>query len=136
MNSLLLSRVVEQDVFVAVLAKFYGVSPAEVFVGERDEDLVDAPPDSPVMVIQRTAEGEYPLWLEVFSRREPSSDAELAAAFVAECGVDALISDWTPNPYQWIRVCAPHARQVLVYVDADQLDDHNAFVVAGEVREL
>ena len=136
MNCLALTLVVEQDVLKEVLAEFFGVSPADVFACNTEEDLINAPPNNPVNVVWRTIPGDFPMWLDVYSRQDASSDADLAAAFVTEFEVDALISDLSPNPYQWIQVCAPDARKALVHVDAVQLDEQDAFVIERVVRWL
>jgi hypothetical protein len=136
MNSFALSGVVEQDMLKDILAESFHVLQADVFVCETEEGLLNAPPDNPVNVVWRKLPGDFPMWIDVYSTLDPTSDADIAAAFVTECKIDALISDSTPNPYQWIQVCAPDGRKALVHVDVNQLDDRDAFVIARMVKWL
>lgn len=142
-----MERVVSDEQLQHAFSAVFGVSPTEVAVTEdlftvsdsvREAILADDHlGEAPIYLERSRTPGDFPFHVMVVLRKAELEamvkgwDREVAMIqrLADELGVRMLISDDDVNPYTWILV-TPHAAMTPVRVDADQLDDHDALVLA------
>ena len=129
MHGIAFSSSLEHNDIKSVLAAHCNVSESQVSVFDTDDQMMAAPTENRVNVVCSTPSGQFPFWLDVYADSLVESDRDLAVAFAAACGVEALVRDPTPNPYRWVHIVPPDGAATTVVLDGTQLDDHDSFVI-------
>lgn len=130
-EDLLLDRMLSVGEISRWLSEVFGVPRKEIVVASS-ETQVPLPPATAVLAEFSSAEGEFPFHLQIFTRRnglEPKDSAAAIENLSRVLGVRVLMSDDTANPYRMILV-RPDGDKAAVHLDADALDDHDAYIVA------
>jgi hypothetical protein len=132
-TDLMLDRVVDDRVIVDGMAYVFGVRTGEVALIDDIEGLDDNPP---IIITHTRLSGDFPLQLSIYLRYseleqrvcDPEDEQTVIARLCAEWRCSALFSDDDLNPYRWL-LMSQTGRLAEVTVDADRLDDQDAFVI-------
>ncbi|MDX1565590.1 MAG: hypothetical protein R3236_09305 [Phycisphaeraceae bacterium] len=129
MNAVALSAVVGDEAIRSVVAGHCGLASEDVTVAETDDGLPAERSSRGVDVFTSSMRGAFVFWLDIFAGGRVRSDADLAAAFVRDLQVEALVRDPTPNPYRFVHLKPPDGASTTVLVDGTRFDDHNTIVL-------
>lgn len=136
-----IDRRVSHDDVTQALASVFGVPAASIYV-VAERQFVDASQEvieqAAVVCIVQEGQGEFPEQLEIIINSprlkhliSDCGDLPLMQALVDALAVAAIVDDGSANPYRWL-LLQPGQPAVPALLDADALDDHNAFVLARD----
>ncbi len=128
MNHLALNKEISTDEVREVLLEVLDIQSEDLFVCASVENLKYVPVDGMANIVIRSIGGDFPLNIEIYSDSN-LTDEDFARAFCIKHRIKAIISDETTNPYQWVVLGVSASNDMVVLVDARELDDNDSFVV-------
>jgi hypothetical protein len=144
-TDLMLDRALDDRPLREGLASIFGVPADEIQIVGGSADgggTAGTASDHPIWVERDALEGEFPLRLGVYLRPdlcalidEPADEQAAIARLCAVWQASCLFSDDEVNPYTWL-VMRPNGRLEAVTVDAESLDDRDAFIVTRVDRVI
>ncbi len=138
-QDVLINRSLTEQELASGLATIFAVDPASISVVDEivaltDDDL------APIQILGERSPmaGEFSLLLTVILRTpslqvfaEERGDLPLLQSLCDVWNVDALVDDGTVNPYRWL-LLRPRQEPQVVKIDADQLAEHDAYVLVRQ----